>query len=366
MNVVINRTDAIGDFLLTSPMAEFIKKKYPGAKVSFIVSPRNSTLVPNCPAIDQYLIIDPKESFIKKFLKVKKFFKDNDFNYYFFVGGDHTPTFLSFLLRLPFRGGLKSKWPSLLFLNKGIRQSRSTVEMHERDYNLQLLKSLDSNFDFQDYEQFVPKIELDKSAVLADIGYFKQELEITGFPVHLPWVFIHPGMTGHTLNWSSRNYARLIFRLSKQTNNKLMFFISYTPADEEHMLGFNDEITHEKYDDLKKHIYFFDGSIKGLTYYLSILSNADIFIGPSTGTTHLANALNIPLIGLYSPIKVQSALRWGPLAKDGHKQEIIFPDVICGEQFKCAGEICPYYECMGKIEVEQVCEKALGLLNLRE
>jgi len=364
MNFVINRTDAIGDFLLTLPMAEFLKKVYPNATVSFIVSARNAALIGHCPYIDDYLVVDAKESFLTKLGKIKKFFQKHQFQYYFYVGGDHTATFLAALWGIPFRGGLKSRWPSFLFLNKGLRQSRSMVEMHERDYNLQLLKTLEAQWDFADYENYVPKMALDKATVSTDLGYLKQELELAGYPIHLPWVFIHPGMTGHTLNWPSENYAKLILRMSLKSEHQLFFFISHTPADEQHLRGLKQELSQESYKILHKNIYYFNGAKMGLTHYLSILSHADLFIGPSTGTTHLANTLNIPLLALYSPIKVQSSLRWGPLQKKDHRQEILYPDVICGEQFKCAGEICPYYECMEKIEVNQVADKALKLLKI--
>ena len=82
------------------------------------------------------------------------------------------------------------------------------------------------------------------------------------------------------------------------------------------------------------------------------MKNASLFVGPSTGTTHIANALDIPQIAIYSPIKVQSALRWGPY-KQGDKVKVLVPDVVCGETKHCAGASCPYYECMSKIEVEE-------------
>ncbi len=48
---------------------------------------------------------------------------------------------------------------------------------------------------------------------------------------------------------------------------------------------------------------------------MNLISNASLFIGPSTGPTHIANALGIHTISIYSPIKVQSALRWSPFFK---------------------------------------------------
>jgi ADP-heptose:LPS heptosyltransferase len=97
---------------------------------------------------------------------------------------------------------------------------------------------------------------------------------------------------------------------------------------------------------------------------MSILSKAAVFVGPSTGTTHIAAVIGVPVVSIYSPIKIQSSLRWGPLAKDKNKVKILVPDVICGEVKKCALRDCPYYECMSKIEVEDILKQALMIMDL--
>ena len=46
-------------------------------------------------------------------------------------------------------------------------------------------------------------------------------------------------------------------------------------------------------------------------------------------------------------------MRWGPFYRNKNVH-VIYPDVVCGEQFVCAGSNCSYYECMSKIEVDDV------------
>ena len=38
-----------------------------------------------------------------------------------------------------------------------------------------------------------------------------------------------------------------------------------------------------------------------------------MFISNSTGPIHIAAAVGTYVVGLYSPVKVESAVRWGPL-----------------------------------------------------
>ena len=96
---------------------------------------------------------------------------------------------------------------------------------------------------------------------------------------------------------------------------------------------------------------------------MGVIKKAEIFIGPSTGPTHIANDLGVKMVGIYSPIKVQSAGRWGPINRDKNKTRVVVPDAVCGEKFECAGDICPYYECMGKIEVEDIFNEVKSLIE---
>jgi heptosyltransferase-3 len=353
LNVVINRTDAIGDTILTLPMGKFIKEKFPEAKIAFIVSPICKDIFINHPYIDECWVLDKNQNLYKKNKFLKEKYKDFKADTFFHVGGSHLPAMVAWKLGIPFRGGLKSKWQSFVFLNKAVRQSRSLVSMHETDYNLNLLSPLGITYKSIERDSFPPQISISHKETDDAKIEFDKEKEQNAPKGGKEVLVIHPGMTGHTLNWASRNYARLISRIEKEMPDRFTFVISYTPSDEKFLTGLREQLAREDYAYLKKKVIFFDGSVKGLRHYISFLSTADIFIGPSTGTTHIANTLGLKMIALYSPIKVQSAFRWGPFHRN-ERTKIIVPDVVCGEQTDCAGRICPYFECMAKIEVEDV------------
>ena len=365
MRILINRTDAIGDTLLTLPMVKYLKEKFPEAQIALLVSPRCGELMDLVEEMDEYYVYDPKWSFPKRWEFLSKVFKNFNPNHYLFVGGKHLPTFYAWLKRVSFRGGLVSKWASFLFLNRGIRQSRSIVTMHESEYNIGLLEPLLLDFPAFERDRYQVKLRPKDDQVIKAMSGLNEELKVNGHDAKKPFVVIHPGMTGHTLNWSSRNYGRLIRRFEKEYGERFNYIISHTPGDSRFLEGVHAFLNEEEQRRLKKRVLFFDGSQKGINNFTSILSRASLFIGPSTGTTHMANALGVKLVGIYSPIKVQSAMRWGPLVRD-EKVKVIVPDVVCGEQVYCAKSDCPYYECMAKIEVEDVFLAAKELLESTE
>ena len=179
---------------------------------------------------------------------------------------------------------------SYLFLNCGIRQSRSQVTKHEVGYNLEFLKVLGIDITGLKNADFAPIIKIkDRFDSVSD----------------RPYMIVHPGMTGHTLNWPMSSYGELISKLHKKYKDQLEIIVSYTPSD----LPYINELKKYVGDEVR----FFDGSEKGLIHFAYALSEAKLFVGPSTGTSHMANALNTPQVAIYSPIKVQSSERWGPV-----------------------------------------------------
>lgn len=363
MRVLVNRTDAIGDNLLSLPMMIKLKKKFPEAHLAVLIHPRVRDIYTNHPFIDQVFEYDRTAAWPRRFSRLVKIFRSYRPDHYFFLGGCRLPNWVAFLTGVGFRGGLKSKWSSFLLLNKGVRQQRSIVAMHESEYNLELLRPLGLEYHHQelsDHAPFVALTDQEKREALAD---FHSYLEQQGKKTTAELVFIHPGMTGHTLNWPSRNYGRLITRLERNFPNRFLFLISHTPSDAPHLAGLRDHLKHT--DELvpEDRLVFFNGAERGLRFTMNLLSQASLFIGPSTGVTHLASILGVRTLALYSPIKVQSSLRWGPFYQKTKATQVVVPDVVCGETFKCLGQSCPYYECMSKIEVEDVIKRISSLME---
>jgi heptosyltransferase-3 len=89
-----------------------------------------------------------------------------------------------------------------------------------------------------------------------------------------------------------------------------------------------------------------------------LYAETSLVVAPSTGPLHLAVAAGKPVVTFYPPIKVQSALRWGPYVADESRASVLVPEVYCGEDFTCRGSLCNYYPCMKSLTVAQALEQA--------
>jgi ADP-heptose:LPS heptosyltransferase len=321
--VLINRTDAIGDTLLTTSLARAIKKYHSDYKVILLVSDRSGALIELCDGVDEVFVLKLSSSFFTKLALFKEIISKYNVDYYFHLGGSFLPTFFSFLFRIKYRSGILSKIWSYLFLNCGMRQSRSKVSKHEVGYNLEFLNVLGIETNELVDADFAPLIKM------------KENFDSIS---NKPYIIVHPGMTGHTLNWPMSSYAELITKIYSKYKDNIEIIVSYTPSD----LPYVNEL--KMY--LDNEARYFDGSKKGLIHFAHVLNEAKLFIGPSTGTTHMANALNTPQVAIYSPIKVQSSERWGPVRRDDnvaifspHDESHAMSDILVSDVEEASYEI---------------------------
>ena len=347
MNILINRTDAIGDTILTMPLAQLFKESIPNCSVYFLVHPRVTDLFINQTWIDGVWTWDKKLPLISRLKKLKEDLKNNKINYYVYVGGDHWPSFLSFCLRVAWRGGIKSRLPSFLWLNHGVRQRRSEALFHETEYNFTLISELLKKQQIN-LESLRP-IQLTAEEKFQGNNFLTQFLKSSFKNI----VIIHPGMTGHTLNWPIENYAQLILDLAKSLLKDDFILLSFTPSDEVLYINPLRAILAQHQEILKYKVIFFDGSQMGLRHSLKVFSQAKLFIGPSTGTVHMASCLGVTTIALYSPIRVQSAKRWAPL--NHNSESVIFaPSPVVDDAQRSI---------MKQISVFEVLERAKNILG---
>jgi heptosyltransferase II len=81
-NILIIQTAFAGDVILTLPVLEAIKEKYPDSKISFLCIPNVASILENNPFVDEVIIYDKKNSQkgILRFFKFLKIIKSKNFD----------------------------------------------------------------------------------------------------------------------------------------------------------------------------------------------------------------------------------------------------------------------------------------------
>jgi ADP-heptose:LPS heptosyltransferase len=251
------------------------------------------------------------------------------------------------LARVPHRVGPLSKLYSFLLLSAGIRQRRSRVEMHEADYNLQLMQLLGVEVGSR---TVLPRVAISPEARAEARGFW------TGRDASR-WVAIHPGMGGSALNWPEEHYLQLARQLLEYGHGVV---VTGGPAEQTILERFSAEFAARH---PAQFACFGGARATSVDRLAAVFERVSVVVAPSTGPLHLASALGKPVVTFFPPIRVQSARRWGPYVADlpGDASglspaSVLVPEVHCGQDFKCRGEACPFHPCMPTLSVAQAFE----------
>lgn len=338
--ILVARTDRIGDFILTLPVLEMLKRG--GMEPSVLCRSLVTPLLENNPFVESIIVVDREEGDPLAEIGAA------GFDCLLVLVND--PTIRRLLPRLkgiPVRIGPLSK-PSVFFsYTHPVLQKRSRSMMNEAAYNLELLELLgiDSVDPPRPEIYFRPE---EKQQFQSDYN------ELLPGKAGEPLIVFHQGMAGSALNWRAENYFILLSGLLKNGYRVIL-----TGYGEEEVIRNQAcmEALKPKYADR-----LFDMSDKLSLRKLGLLIHfGDLFIGPSTGPTHLAGAVGTEIITFYPPIRVQSTRRWGPYQSPA---TIYTPDVDCRQKFHCSREKCPDFYCMDRIQPEVVLESIINLLPL--
>jgi len=327
-NLLIVRTDRIGDVVLSLPLAGIVKKHYPDCRITFLVRNYTKDIVRDHPFIDDILVLAEKNGKTKFFQNIKNIsLKEYDCAIIVY------PTFLISLIvffsRIAQRIGTGFRWYSFLF-NKKVFVHRKFAEKHELEFNVDLLKEInivqqitpeDISFDLR--VNPVSKNEVDE--LLLKNGIKKDE----------PIIIVHPGSGGSAVDLPLAKLREIIFLLSSKLNAQIILTGAKSEIDLCESLKISDSVKN------------FAGEFS-LQQLVALISFADIFISNSTGPIHMAAAVGKYVVGFYPKILSCSAKRWGPYST---KSLIFTPEINCEN---CTREKCEKLNCMDSISVENV------------
>ncbi|MEN3039050.1 MAG: glycosyltransferase family 9 protein [Candidatus Kryptonium sp.] len=320
-NILVCRTDKIGDVVLTLPVVNALKEFF-NARVTFLASQYTSEILEGHRAIDEIMIYDVNESVFK----LAKRIKQKNFDLAVVVFPVFKIALALWLARVPVRVGTGYRAFSFLF-NKRVFEHRKYAEKHEVEYNLNLIKAIGVSIKEIKFDIHIP------DQAFENVKKLLTERNIAAGS----YIVIHPGSKGSARDLKPEKFRELAKKLVDEG-----FKIILTGSESE------KELVNFVSDGLKN-VFNFAGLLN-LKELSALIKNASLFISNSTGPIHIASVLGTPVVGFYAPIKVMSPRRWGPYTED----KLIFKPNVSFECKKCIGKKCPFFDCMDMIKIDDV------------
>ncbi|MFC2135746.1 glycosyltransferase family 9 protein [Bacteroidota bacterium] len=335
-NILIVRTDRIGDVLLSLPMASVIKKHYPDTKITFMLREYTKPLAVGNPSIDEIILLKEKNGKVSIAENVNQI-KQRNFDTCIVVYPTFRISLFLFCARIKNRIGTGYRWYSFVF-NKKIFVHRKHGKLHELEHNINMLEMI--GIDEKPEPGNVPfNIHISgKSRQKVDEILRKHSINR-----EIPALIIHPGSGGSSVDWPVSSFIELIHLLARELNINILI----TGGKNEFEIC-EKLVVHKKVVNLA-------GQFE-LDEMIALTYSAEILIANSTGPIHIAAALDKQVIGFYPKINHCSQKRWGPYTRN----KIIFEPNLCDGN--CTRKQCEELNCMTSIKVKDVFESIKKLL----
>jgi heptosyltransferase-3 len=336
--ILIVRTDRIGDVVLSIPLAEIVKKKYPDSKVTYFIRQYTRELLDGNSFIDDVIIAnesDGKILFIENLNKIRS----GNFDACIVVNPTLKITLIMFLAGIKNRIGTGYRWYSVLFNNK-VYEHRKFGDKHELEYNINLLSKL--GIDNNGISKGIKfHLQVDKSSSEKINSIISQK----GFKSGNKIIIVHPGSGGSSVDLPKEK----LIELTKMISNLKNVSVVITGSKSESELCKEFEINNS--------VINLSGQLN-LSLLKALIIKASIFISNSTGPMHIAAALGVHVIGFFPKILACSQKRWGPYTE---KKSIYVPTIDCSN---CTRQQCEKLNCMNSIDVGKVFDETKQILNI--
>ena len=292
-HIIINRTDSIGDVVLTMPLAGYLKSKFPAVKISFLGKAYTQAIIELSCHVDHFLNWDE----IKEFTEDEQvgFFRLQEADWIIHVFPDKVIADLANKAGIPNRVGTNHRLFLWRSCNHKVNFTRKRSQLHEAQLNFKLLEPLTGKYipnkdDIAQWYGFTNPLKRNWIKHLMDDHRYN--------------LILHPKSQGSAREWGLDNFSRLIEILPQ---DRYKIFVTATKAEAAEMKDF-----------LEKHKGRIDDVTAQFTLeeFISLISYSDGLVAASTGPLHIAAALGKKAVGLYAPMRPIHPGRWEPLGKN--------------------------------------------------
>ena len=299
--ILVIRPDRIGDVVLSVPVLEALRNRWPEAYLAMMVRPYTRDILIGNPWIDEIIIDDPDHAHRGPtgFLKQIRKLRTRTFDTALMLLPTMRIAWMLFLASIPRRIGVGHTIYQTLTFTRSVSRNQYIPLRHETDYCLDMAEAIG-----------VP-VKTNRTSIFIMDDERACARSILNFETDRPRIGIHPG-NGHSApNWSPERYGDLAYQLQKQYKAQI---VVTGDANEKTLAKRIQARTSEA-------VVSMAGQLS-LRQLIAVINELDVLVSSSTGPMHLAGALGVPTVSLFCPLSARSPQRWRPL---GDHSSILLP-----------------------------------------
>lgn len=349
-HILVSLLLPIGDTLLATPALSALRRRFPWAKITAIVSHSNAGILQDNPNIDHLVFVAARgaESKVRRFARGLSDLRQNKF--------DLIITFSpvsSIVLRMAglYRRPLRVEMPALWWLLGG--HSSAYRNRHAVDhYLLAVAPVLDEPLSEEDRQPRIYLTARDRTSARA-------LLREAGLSPANTLIAMHVGGEGFEgrKRWAPRRFAAVANHLVERFDAHIL------------LIGGNGDVA--LCDEVASLVTEGNATVlagrTSLKETAALIELSAMFIGNDSCPLHIAAAVNTPAVGIFGPSNIQ---QFQPIGKRQHRQRIVHSNLPCAPCFHFIGNGAPWapntchsMACLKAITPEMVAQAAVDLLR---
>ncbi len=345
LNILVVRTDRIGDVVLTTGALRALRKNFPDARITIMVAPSTKDLVQGNPDIDEIIIHDRAGNnkglvgFWKQVFNLRR----KKFDWAIVFHTKRWTNMFCFFSGIPRRTGYCDKKYGFL-LNDPVVDDREAGIKHEAEYCLDILNSIGVSAPLSELECFIPINK--ESDVWADNWCAQNHCD----PKDL--IIVNPSASDPGRQWPAGRFAKIIEILQSKNIGPIAVIGTKSDMAAKELLSLVQSNEYVKVFDLR--------GKTSLSQLIALLRKSRMLISNDTGPVHIAAALNKPVVSIFTRNEPGiNPERWRPL---GGNVKVVVTPYKGNISFRKAKVIDPSY--LDAISVDSVWEAVDALLKL--
>ncbi len=330
-NILVIRLDGIGDVIFSTPLYEALKKRYPDAELSILVSIQAKGIIEMNPYVDNVLVLkrtwfSPGSWFnYNETLSILRKIRKESFDIGIDLRGDIRNILLMLFGKVGYRVGYGITGGGFL-LNRVLSYEK---DIHEVDKNVKLIEELGCEVVDKSLQIYYSQSDEESVINLLEKEYVRKGDTLLA---------IHMEAGYPSKSWKKERFIQMLQEMNKRDYGKIIL-----------IGGDNKDVYfHSIYNQLKFSYINTIGKLN-IRQLAALLKRCEVLISCDSGPVHVATAVGTPCIVLFSG--TNNLKQWGSF--NNNVNRVIYKDVECSP---CEMRICPQstHLCMDKIKVEDV------------
>lgn len=337
--ILVIRLDRLGDVILSTPVLEALRRRFPHAFIAMMVRPVCREVVQGNPSLNEVILYDKdgKHRSVRRTIRFAWRLRRCDFDTALILHPTTRSHWIPWLAGIPVRVGYDRKSGRLLTHRLPHRKQEGAK--HEAVYTLELLAPF--GIVPATPKPFVPIHPAAATRV-------EEMLLASAVLPSRPLVAIHPSASCISKRWETSRFAQVADRLIQERRVEVCLVAGGADA------SFAAAVANA----MRQPALNFAGRLS-VGELAALLKRCRLLISNDSGPVHVAAAVGTPVVDLFGRNqRGLSPLRWGPLG-EGHV--ILHKEVGC---VTCLAHHCDiHFLCLTSLTTDEVYRAALTLLD---